>query len=89
MTRTLLICGLLMACGAEPGAPPAPADGGGDAAADAGVDAPRGVTAACGVSRLDCDGDNRCETVRDDANCRGCGLPCAAGETCLGGICLR
>lgn len=91
MTRAVwLVCALCMACGTEPGPGPAPAaDGGGDAAQDAGADAPRGVTAECGFSRLDCDGNRTCETVRDDANCRGCGLPCAAGEVCVGGSCLR
>lgn len=89
MRTLLLMCSLVMACGGEAGQGPAPTDEGDAATVDVGPEAPPGVTSECGVSRLDCDGNGSCETLRDDANCRGCRLACAAGQTCIGGDCLR
>jgi hypothetical protein len=79
-----------MACGADPGPGPGTVDGGGanDASADAASELPPGVTLRCGALQLDCDGNGTCETTRDERNCGGCGLSCAAGLACLDGRCL-
>lgn len=89
MRSIFLVCVVwCMACGSDPSPGPGAADGG-DAGADAATDAPRGVTSRCGATQLDCDGDGICDTRRDDANCRGCGLACPTGEVCLTGLCSR
>lgn len=89
MRVTIFLVCMAVACGGETGQGPAPADGGDAAAADAASDTPRGISTGCSVSRLDCDKNGTCETLRDEANCRGCGIACATGEICLSGLCVR
>ncbi len=55
-------------------------------ACDKSGDACAGGECACAVDEADCNG-TCADTRSDPANCGGCGIACAAGEACTGGIC--
>lgn len=86
MRAIVLVLVACMACGTEPGLPPA--DGGGDAPADAAGDVagdrPQSTPECQARRMLDCNGDGTCDTPTGDANCGACGRRCAADQRCDG-----
>jgi glucosylceramidase len=52
-----------------------------------GSDDNRRAGTICAAGQIAC-GRQCLDVTADDANCGGCGIPCAAGQTCQGGACL-